>query len=63
MITLQLTEDEVQSIIQALQQERDQYASDSKSCRLSIVQQVADRIVEGDTQLIEKLESVLCEQV
>jgi hypothetical protein len=63
MITLQLTEDELQSIIQALQTERDQYANDSKSCKLNIVQQLADRIIEGDNQLIEKLESVLCEQV
>ena len=59
MITLTLTPDEIQFIIQSLETDRDQYLKDFGSSRLSIVREVAQRGVEQNNQLIEKLETLI----
>ncbi len=57
MITLTLTPQEIQFIIQSLESERDQYLKDFGSSRFSIVREVAQRGVEENNRLIEKLET------
>ena len=61
MITLTLTTDEIRFLIQSLESERDQYLKDFGSNRLSVVREVAQRGVEQNNQLIEKLETVMGE--
>jgi len=63
MITAEFTHEEVQSLIQSLESERDQYLKDYDSNRLSFVREIAERVVEQDNQLIQKLESLIEEGV
>jgi hypothetical protein len=53
------TQEEVQSLIQSLESERDQYLKDFGSNRFSFVREIAERVVEQDNQLIQKLESLV----
>jgi hypothetical protein len=59
MITLQLTPEEIRSLIQSLETERDQYLKEFGSSSLIVVREVARRAAERDNGLIEKLKSVL----
>ena len=56
MITAELTQEEVQSLIQSLEAERDQYLKDFGSNRFSFVRDIAERVVEHNNLLIQKLE-------
>jgi hypothetical protein len=61
MITAEFTQEEVQSLIQSLESERDQYLKDFSSNRFRFVRDIAGRIVEQDNQLIQKLEMLISE--
>jgi hypothetical protein len=50
-------------LIQSLEAERDQYLKDFGSNRFSFVREIAERIVEQNNQLIQKLESLISERV
>jgi len=63
MITAELTQEEVQSLIQSLEAERDQFLRDFGSNRFSFVREIAERVVERNNQLIQKLESLIGEGV
>ncbi len=63
MITAEFTQEEVQSLIQSLQSERDQYLKDFGSNRFSFVREIAERVVDQNNQLILKLESLIGEGV
>lgn len=63
MITAEFTQEEVQSLIQSLEAERDQYLKDFGSNRFSFVRDIAERVVEQNNQLIQKLESLIGEGV
>jgi len=63
MITLELTTEEVRFLIQSLESERDQYLNQFGSCKLSIVRELAERAVEQNNQLIQKLETLIGEGV
>ena len=63
MITIQLTTDEVRFLIQSLESERDQYLKDFGSSRLSVVREVAQRGVEENNRVIEKLETLISEGI
>ena len=63
MITLTLTTDEIRFLIQSLESERDQYLKDFGSSRLSVVREVAQRGVEENNRLIEKLETLISEGI
>ena len=63
MITAEFTHGEVQSLIQSLETERDQYLKDFGSNRFSFVREIAERVVEQNNQLIHKLESLIEEGV
>ena len=63
MIDLQLTENEVHSIVLALKAERDQCATDVSSTRLEIVRKLSQRVVDENNALIEKLEAQVGEGV
>jgi hypothetical protein len=56
MITAEFTQEEVQSLIQSLESERDQYLKEFGSNRFSFVREIAERVVEQNNQLIHKLE-------
>ena len=59
MIIAEFTQEEVQSLIQSLESERDQYLKDFGSNRFSFVRDIAEREVEQNNQLIQKLESLI----
>ncbi|MGB2867706.1 MAG: hypothetical protein WBD36_04600 [Bacteroidota bacterium] len=59
MISLQLTLDEIRFLIQSLESERDQFRKDFGSSRLPIVREVAQRGIDQNNQLIEKLENLI----
>ena len=59
MITAEFTHEEVQSLIQSLEAERDLYLKDYGSNRFSFVREIAERVVEQNNQLIRKLEVML----
>jgi hypothetical protein len=63
MITLQLTPEEVRYLIQSLESERDQYLTQFGSCKLTIVRDLAQRAVEQNNLLIQKLETLIGEGV
>ena len=63
MITAEFTQEEVQSLIQSLQLERDQYLKDFGSNRFSFVREIAERVVAQNNQLIRKLELLIGEEV
>jgi hypothetical protein len=63
MITVEFTQDEVQSLIQSLESERDHYLKEYGSCSLSIVRELAQRAVNQNNQLIQKLETLIGEGV
>jgi hypothetical protein len=63
MITVVFTHEEVQSLIQSLEAERDQYLKDFGSNRFSFVRDIAERVVEQNNLLIQKLESLIGEGV
>jgi len=63
MITIQLTTDEIRFLIQSLESERDQYLKDFGSSRLSVVREVAQRGVEENNRVIEKLETLISEGI
>jgi len=63
MITAEFTQEEVQSLIQSLEAERDQYLKDFSSNRFRFVRDIAERVVEQNNQLIQKLESLIGEGV
>ena len=63
MITAEFTQEEVQSLIQSLESERDQCLKDFGSNRFSFVREIAERVVEHNNQLIQKLESLIGEGV
>jgi hypothetical protein len=63
MITAEFKHGEVQSLIQSLESERDQYLRDFASNRFSFVREIAERVVEQNNQLIQKLESLIGEGV
>lgn len=44
------------SITQSFESERDQYLKDFSSNRFSFVREIAERVVEQNNQLIQKLE-------
>jgi hypothetical protein len=48
---------------QSLESERDQYLKDFGSNRFSFVREIAERVVEQNNQLIQKLESLIGEEV
>ena len=52
-----------QEEIQSLETERDQYLKDFGSNRFSFVREIAERVVEHNNQLIQKLESLIGETV
>jgi len=56
VITAEFTHEEVQSLIQSLEAERDQYVKDFGSNRFSFVRDIAERVVEHNNLLIQKLE-------
>ena len=59
MITGEFTHEEVQSLIQSLETERDQYVKDFGSNRFSFVRDIAERVVEQNNKLIQKLELLI----
>ena len=59
MITAEFTQEEVQSLIQSLESERDQYLKDFGLNRFSFVRDIAERVVEQNNQLIQKLGMLL----
>lgn len=59
MIMAEFTQGEVQSLIQSLESERDQYLKDFGSNRFSFVRDIAERVVEQNNQLIQKLETLI----
>ena len=63
MITAEFTQEEVQSLIQSLEAERDQYLKDFGSNRFSVVREIAERVVDQNNQLIQKLESLIGSRV
>ena len=63
MITAEFTQEEVQSLIQSLEAERDQYLKDFGSNRFNFVREIAERVVEQNNQLIQKLETLIGEGV
>lgn len=63
MITIELTPDEIRFLVQSLESERDHYINQFGSCKLSIVRELAERAVEQNNRLIEKLEAVIGEGV
>ncbi len=63
MITIEFTHEEVQSLIQSLEVERDQDLKDFSSNKFSFVREIAGRVVEHNNQLIQKLESMIGESV
>ena len=56
MITAEFTQEEVRSLIQSLESERDQYLKDFGLNRFSFVRDIAERVVEHNNLLIQKLE-------
>ena len=58
MITAEFTHEEVQSLIQSLEAERDQYLKDFGSNRFSFVREIAERAIDQNNQLIKKLENL-----
>jgi len=58
MITAQFTQQEIRSLIQSLESERDQYIKEYASCRLDILRTVAERAVKENNRLIGKLEAL-----
>jgi hypothetical protein len=50
---------EVMASPQSLESERNQYLKDFGSNRFSFVREVAERVVEQNNQLIQKLESLI----
>ena len=58
MITAEFTQEEVQSLIQSLEVERDQYLKDFGSNRFSFVREIAERAIDQNNQLIKKLENL-----
>jgi flagellar biosynthesis/type III secretory pathway protein FliH len=63
MIAAEFTHEEVQSLIQSLEAERDQYFKDYGSNRFSFVREIAERVVEQNNQIIHKLELLIGEGV
>ena len=63
MITAEFTHGEVQFLIQSLEAERDQYLKDFGSNKFSFVREIAERAVEQNNMLIQKLEPLLEETV
>ncbi len=59
MITIILEENEVVSLIQALESERDEYVKSFGKCTSTIVQQVSRRMINENNALIAKLEEAL----
>jgi hypothetical protein len=59
MISLELTPEEIRHLIQSLESERDQYLTQFGSCKLPIVRDLAQRAIEQNNQLIQKLEAVI----
>jgi hypothetical protein len=59
MATIQLSEDEIHSIIQALQYECDQYEKSFGSNSLNILREVSNRVIDRNEKLIEKLEEMI----
>lgn len=59
MIIAEFTHEEVQSLIQSLVTEQDQYLKDFGSNKFSFVREIAERVVEQNNQLIQKLESLI----
>ena len=58
MITAQFTQQEIRSLIQSLESERDQYVKEYASCRLDVLRTVAERVVKENNRLIGKLEAL-----
>ncbi|MBM4167663.1 MAG: hypothetical protein FJ215_00665 [Ignavibacteria bacterium] len=63
MTTIELTPEEIRYLIQSLESERDQYLNQFGSCRLDIVRELAQRAVEQNNLLIQKLETMIGEGV
>jgi len=59
MITAEFTQEEVHSLIQSLEAERNQYLKDFGSNRFSLVREIAERVVEQNNKLIQKLELLI----
>jgi hypothetical protein len=58
MITAQFTQQEIRSLIQSLESERDQYVKEYASCRLDVLRTVTERVVKENNRLIGKLEAL-----
>jgi hypothetical protein len=63
MVTLTLSEEEVESLIQSFEAERDQYLMDYGSNRFSFVHEIAEKVIDQNNQLIQKLETLIGEEV
>lgn len=63
MRTIELTPEEVRYLIQSLESEREQCLNQFGSCKLEIVRDLAQRAVEQNNLLIQKLETVIGEGV
>lgn len=63
MISIELTSEEIRYLIQSLEFEREQYLNQFGSCKLGIVRDLAQRAVEQNNLLIQKLETVIGERV
>lgn len=63
MINIQFTDDEIHSIIQALESERDLFIKDLSTSSLSIVREVSNRVIAQNNLLIKKLEEQIGEGV
>jgi hypothetical protein len=63
MITIEFTPEEIRCLIQSLESERDQYLNQFGLCKLEIVRDLAQRAVEQNNLLIQKLETVIGEGV
>lgn len=59
MISIELTSEEIRYLIQSLEFEREQYLNQFGSCKLEIVRDLAQRAVEQNNLLIQKLEAVI----
>jgi hypothetical protein len=57
------TQEGIQSLIQSLEAERDQYLKDFGPNRFSFICDIAERVVEQNNQLIKKLESLIGEKM
>jgi hypothetical protein len=59
MINIPLTENEIRSLIQALETECNLYNKEFSKSSLSIIREVSHRVIEQNNSLINKLETYI----